>query len=271
MDYGLTMLIYVDFYEKLNPNANTYVGGIIKISSQHASLNTNYGLEVPSGYNTNIYMERYVERILPQPYSQCLDEIDTKLSRMILNANFEYTQDFCFELCRTQTDVDKCNCTSNDKFSFFPHLPACNTNITLSTCAANVTRMFSTNYFKESCYKACPMPCNRTLYRTSLSSTLLVGDYFFELINKSAGLREDFVDNKRLDVKTARNAFARINIYYESLSYTESVETAVSGSTILTLIATIGGLLSLFLGVSVMSFFEFVEFAYEILSVKSQS
>jgi hypothetical protein len=96
---------------------------------------------------------------------------------------------------------------------------------------------------------------------------MLMGDHFVDIINKNAALREDFVGtSKRLDGEAARNAIVRVNIFYESLSYTESIETA-SSSSILSLIATIGGILSLFLSVSVLSLFEFVEFVYELLFI----
>lgn len=103
------------------------------------------------------------------------------------------------------------------------------------------------------------------MYRTSLSSSLLVGDSFVNIINKSEALRQDFF-NKKLDAETARNSIVKINVYYETLSYTEAIESASSGS-ILSLIATIGGILSLFLSVSCLSLFEFIEFAYEIVFI----
>ena len=257
IDYGLSMLIYVGFYDKLTPNANTYVGGVLKIGSNDY-MNTNYGGEVAAGYSTNIIVERYVERILPKPFSSCQENINTRFSQIILNSNFEYTQELCFELCRIQTDVDTCNCTSSDKYSFFPNVTKCATN---STCANTVRSMFTTDYFKAKCFDACPNPCNRTLFKSFMSSSRLTGDSFVDAINRSAVLCEDF-ETKKLDDDTARKSFVKLNVYYEALSFTESVETASSGST-LSLIATIGGILSLFLGLSMLSLFELVEFLYE--------
>ena len=110
---------------------------------------------------------------------------------------------------------------------------------------------------KVNCLKSCPLQCNRTLYRTSVSSTLLLGETFFDAINKSERLREDFI-KRPFDIESVRMSLARVYIFYDSLAYTESIETANTVS-MLSLAATVGGILSLFLGVSVLSFFELIE------------
>ena len=71
-----------------------FVGGILKIGSNDY-MNTNYGGEVAAGYSTNIIIERYVERILPKPFSSCQENIDTRFSQIIQNSNFCEIQKMC--------------------------------------------------------------------------------------------------------------------------------------------------------------------------------
>jgi hypothetical protein len=58
----------------------------------------------------------------------------------------------------------------------------------------------------------------------------------------------------------------RVNIFYDSLSYVETTESPQMD--LISLLASIGGNLSLFLGVSVLSLFELVEVALIIFSIK---
>jgi len=82
-------------------------------------------------------------------------------------------------------------------------------------------------------------------------------------IKDKPSLAEDFLNVSSIDATRAKNSIVRIYVLYESLGYIESVEMAQTGS-VLTLAANIGGILSLFLGVSVLSLFEFIEVLIEI-------
>ncbi len=71
----------------------------------------------------------------------------------------------------------------------------------------------------------------------------------------------DFV-NRTIDSAQAEKSFVNVYVYYESLSYTESSETPQMN--VIQLLASIGGHLGLFLGVSVFSLAELVEVFIEI-------
>jgi len=95
---------------------------------------------------------------------------------------------------------------------------------------------------------------------------MLIGDYYIERIANNAKLREDFV-SREINSENAKNSVVRVYIFYQSLSYTESAE-VVTKPSILSLAANIGGILSLFLGVSVMSLFEVCELFIELYLVR---
>ena len=106
----------------------------------------------------------------------------------------------------------------------------------------------------------CPLECNQTLIKTSISSVLLVGDGYLSRI-KNSNLSTDFI-NRTIDVVTVEKSIVHVNIFYESLSYTETTES--SQMNIVSLLASIGGNLSLFLGVSVFSLCEIIELVIRI-------
>ena len=84
-------------------------------------------------------------------------------------------------------------------------------------------------------------------------------------INGNLNIKEDFLngDNKKIviDDEKARESVTRVNIFYESLSYTVSTEAPQID--FVSLLANIGGNLGLFLGVSLFSICELVEVAFE--------
>jgi len=95
-----------------------------------------------------------------------------------------------------------------------------------------------------------------------------MGDYYVEFIKKNGNLSKDFV-SREIDTNVARESFVRLNIYYESLSYTHLSESPKIDY--FSLMGFIGGILGLFLGVNVISICELIEVFIEIyLSKKKQ-
>jgi hypothetical protein len=94
---------------------------------------------------------------------------------------------------------------------------------------------------------------------------------FISSIESKPKLCEDFIGQKKrpLDSNTARESLVKFNIYYDSLSYKLSSETPQVN--IVSLLASVGGNLSLFLGVSVFSLCEIVEVALEIYFIRFKS
>lgn len=111
----------------------------------------------------------------------------------------------------------------------------------------------------------CPLECNRTEYRTSLYSVQLIGDKYVEAIKANKNLTSDFV-TRELNVQSARESIVKLNIYYDSLSYQLSTESVKFD--IVALLSSVGGNLSLFLGVGVFSVCEIVEVLLEVYFIR---
>ena len=93
----------------------------------------------------------------------------------------------------------------------------------------------------------------------------MLGDDFESVIRANKNLSSDFVTT-RISPVNAANSFVKVNIFYESMSYELSTESPKMD--IVSMLASIGGNLGLFLGVSVFSLCEIVEVALEIFFVK---
>ena len=110
-----------------------------------------------------------------------------------------------------------------------------------------------------------PLECNQTEINPSISSIKLSGDDFVDYIRDNKNLSSDFIQTK-IDSANAANSVVKVNIFYDSMSYELSTESPKMD--IVSLLASIGGNLGLFLGVSVFSLCELIEVATEIYYVK---
>lgn len=126
--------------------------------------------------------------------------------------------------------------------------------------------VLSSDFIEEKCLKFCPLECNKTSFKYTLSSTQLTGDLLSDYINENPNLLNDF-KNESVSRETAKISVISLNIFYDSLSYTNITESPKIN--LISLLAYVGGILGLFLGVSVFSIFELIEVIIEIFYLKS--
>ncbi|KAF7266409.1 hypothetical protein GWI33_020240 [Rhynchophorus ferrugineus] len=175
---------------------------------------------------------RYVKN-LPFSQRQCItaDEDEYKLE------HFEMYSDWrCFISCKAREIYQKCHCIPH-YFDFVTDKPSC--NIAQIECMSHSMKdQFS------SC--DCPIQCEEDSYKIMLSSTKIVPDYMPQFVNKTQ------------------------NLLYLNIFFSENKQTIWLRDTITTsiyLVSSFGGIYSLFLGCSVISF---IEILYYISKVQNQ-
>jgi len=270
---GFSITLYVNVYEELIQNLNHF-GVAIRIGNSSYSTFYSFsdGLLVSAGFQTNIVVDREFKSMLPKPYSNC--EIDSNspkymegmdLYNLISESDYEYTQQSCFVQCYQKYIIQKYNCS----FSYFHSLY----NVTQCTNGFSLKFWFSYGdnfngtFINENCISSCPLECNQNIYDTSTSSSILNGySYIYDILTRP-NLSKDFI-NRTLDASSAEKSFVQLNIFYESLSYTLTEESPQIDT--VSLIGSIGGNLSLFLGVSFFSLSEIVEVIVEIIFILNQ-
>jgi hypothetical protein len=155
--------------------------------------------------------------------------------------------------------LKECNCSYSLVLSLF-NVKSCETESEIS-CTKIYSVINSQRDSYKLCLDSCPLECNRVDFQTSLTATQLIGDFYVDFIKQNENLSKDFVSNK------ARESFVRLNIYYESLSYTHLSESPKID--FFSLIGFVGGILGLFLGVNVISICELLEVLMEIYLYKN--
>ena len=226
------------------------------------------GIQISSGTYTHMEMSRSFKFMLPKPYSNCVLDgqmISNKFYNLITKSGYLYTQELCLTQCQQNLVFKECNCSDSLVLSLLD-VKSCETEREI-----NCTKMNSAiNAQKDSyklCLDSCPLECHRVEYRTSLTATQLIGEYYVDFIKSNENLSKDFLLRK-IDPGVARESFVRLNIYYDSLSYTHLSESPKID--FFSLIGFVGGILGLFLGVNVFSFCELIEAFIEIFLLKTR-
>ena len=262
--------MYINFNENLTLfNSIGTKGAYIRIenSSYLNDETLDNGIYIAPGKWTNALVNRVFKYILPMPYSNCeLDgnsvrsQTTYELVKQIAHSPYEYTQQTCMYLCLQKQLIVKCNCTYPFYFSLV-HSEDCSTSVHLDCYNQVFLSLFKNNSNQAACLRMCPLECDRTEYEYSVSEIDLFGDLFADYINEHQNLLDDYYAES-IDSDTAKQSVAQFSIFYYSLSYTLMTESAKMD--VVALLASIGGNLGLFMGVSLISICEIVEVIYEI-------
>jgi hypothetical protein len=252
MQYGLQLLINLQNISC----EKCYLDGLRLVVHNHSidpgyySGGTKSGFILSPGFNHEIVIKRTYTSKLGLPHNNCiknvtsLDSHDSDLYRYILKSTkYEYTQKDCFDYCmgselnkyfNITNKIDHwLNIYKTYKFDQF----------------WNFYSKFVRGENKKICTPLCPLECDSIKYDTSISFTKFSNDEFKSLFEIS-GTTDNLIS---------------IDIYYDNLEYT-SISQLPKMDTF-HLIASIGGDLGLFIGISFLSFAEIIEILGEIIII----
>ena len=271
-DSGLKLTFYANFHENLTLyNSFTGDSGLkIRVENNTFMRDSSESVtQIAPGLKTDVIVERFFNDMLPKPYSNCdIDKNrenqfdDSDVYNLIKNSSYVYDEQLCFKQCRQKFYLDNCNCTSARTLSLFD-APKCVLKDQLK-CKDRISDVIFLNQNQtalDQCYAKCPLECDQAFLKTFTSHTKLVGDSFADYIRENRNLSRDFL-TKEINSETARESIVKLYVFYDSLFYTMSVESPKTD--LVMLMAYVGGILGLFLGVSVLSLCEIVELLIEI-------
>ena len=256
-----------------NPKSlSIYSGAHLFIHNDSLTPSTNEGIDLNVGTSTNIAVHKSFISKLPKPYSDCTDNLDkinsfnSELFRTIIKSNNIYRRSDCFNLCYQKKLLDQCGCYDASVQPLNANDDRICANEKQTLCLYSVFDYFTKKGFNELCSNDCPVECHSTQYSLSTSSLLYPSRAYAHNMLKDSNIISRFDDNIKLDYELLKESILSVNIYFDALESTnieENVQTEF-----VDLIAGIGGTLGLFLGVSALSLFEFVEIFLEIFIFK---
>ena len=209
-------------------------------------------------------MKREFTNKLGSPYSNCLtdltppNEYANELFGYFNELNVTYyDQTFCFKMCYQDKLIDSCSCCDIITPSI-RNATYCS-NSTELLCLANFFVIFATADLNSFCNNACPERCNTIEYHLSVSMAAF--PTFSYLKNQQTTYRNAYMFPQNVNdaylKKFGRQGFLKFTVNYDNLYYTSIDDSpAITANS---LFGTIGGQLGLFVGLSVLSFVEFIE------------
>jgi hypothetical protein len=270
----------IDYYVRSYENFslfNSFWGGsgaIIRIDNvSHVIDHIKDGIFVSPGTSMNVAVNREFKTILPKPYSECLivdshdksTNFNSDLYQLIKQSPYDYTQNFCLEQCVMKLYYERCGCLSSLYKSVITGF-ICSTDKELSCLSSAYWNVYlENNYVQKVCVPQRPLECYSNKFSYTTSSYDVHGDLYVNTIKNNPNLASDFV-TEEINAETARKSFVRINVFYQSLSYTMSEEAPQWDG--FSLIANIGGNLGLFMGVSFFSICEIITTLIELYFYK---
>ncbi len=240
---------------------------------------TNYeGVKLAVGESTNVIVSRKLVSNLPPPYSDCRMDVtkaqpnDSPLFKRTLVLN-QYSVNLCHDLCLQQNFIFKnCSCYDSTLPPFNESVSFCSSQIE-NNCSFTVRNSFYGSFESiQTCLDECPTPCKYFEFETALSHSNYPTDYYFNLLNSSKSklntiyqpYLKEINKTSLSDIKeTVVNSILAVNIYYKDRSYVFINENP--SITVDTWFGTVGGVLGLFMGMSMLTLCELFEFLFLLI------
>ena len=275
--YGLALDFYVNIHERLqlyNAGFKNAKGAILRVDNSSTYTDHQFGgTQVQAGLQTYVAVERAFKSMLPRPYSNCESAdlhsdsyLASDLYASIRGTSFAYTQQLCIRQCCQRQLIVDCNCTSPYLNSVYKETRACETKRELN-CSDTIwyDKCSSNEFIEATCLPLCPLECARSEYKATLTTAQMMGHVLVGKVRRSSYLARYF-GNRTLDDESVAQSVVSVNLFYESLAYTLSSEQPRMD--VVALIASLGGHLSLLMGVSVFSVCEIGEVFVEMCLAK---
>jgi hypothetical protein len=260
---GLQLALFVGIEDDAESlNVYEYSKGLylaIQNSTSLKNMYTSYGL-ASSSLNYIEMNKNFIQKI-GRPYSDCEAHLNSSKSHLVkyfVDNHLKYEFKECTLLLIQENVIKNCKCATK-LFRNIYNTRYCSTEQDF-ICISNGA-FYSTLTTEEKSI-LCPRECDSVNFDLKFTFSPLSTRFIREL-RKHPNVISKYQDISLVTDEQISNSVIMLDIYFESLTYTEIAEVPVF--TIINLISNIGGTLGLFLGLSLLSFIEIVELFFNIL------
>ena len=189
--------------------------------------------------------------------------------RLTLKLNQKYRQTDCFNLCFQRVVNIKCQCNFPGIAQTDTMLPSC-VNAIQQACMSLQYDDFkiNTTEFKNRCAVDCSLECYSVDFNLDISLLDYVSKDYYNLVVSDPVRRvylESVVFNETLSYELYKESFVALNVYMTTTQHTEI--TQAPKTTLVDLVANLGGTIGIFLGFSVFSLVEMGELCTQLLLI----
>ncbi|XP_038073614.1 degenerin unc-8-like [Patiria miniata] len=256
--YGLTMELFLEQDEYM-PEITEAAGFRLVVHDRDVMpFPEDDGISVAPGSKTAINVRVVTIERLGDPYGNCTQEVTDKGNIFRDRYGVEYSLKACERSCYQKKVIKECEC-------FDPHYP--NTlNGTTHPCdidddAAQACMSSLEEKYKEGTLNCnCFQRCNETTYLTAASSSLWPSDQFQDKLFRDINDRNNDV-REMLRQASPRDwvlkNVAKVEVYFQEFNFQYIKQSPAY--LFVNLVSDIGGLLGLWLGLSLLTVFELFE------------
>ena len=250
-EYGLQLGLFTGFNDfQSNQSQN---GLVLMIDEHFSEAIDKKGILIRPGTWANIALRKTRSVNLPQPYNDCRNDDfrDTFVARQLRKYEY-YGRRNCMTLCRQMMIIEKLGCYDMRYPSLDAKYPCNDRNSyeKLNNIDLNMSR----------CEIECPFECQTTIYDWDISYARFPAYRTYKIINNTnyTSLANYLHSNRSYSYSDSQKSVAGFFVYYDPLTVTQVTQSP--SMLFADLVANIGGLLGLFLGLSLLSLVEFLEF-----------
>ncbi|CAG5119338.1 unnamed protein product [Candidula unifasciata] len=271
---GLILELNIEQYEYLPTTSSAGVNVMVHPLNE-IPFPEDGGILAHPGAVTRVGIKQEITQRLPSPYSNCISANGQSSSQRSFFQNTKYMQNACMKSCYQMRLYETCGCCDVDlPCNYYDilsidrtttetnnSLPLCETFDDF-LCKIEVEILFLKS--ELDCDERCPPVCASTTYHTVVSTAQWPPDSKIEIFldtAKSTFLQNvSFTENNSSE-KFIRSNLLRLEIFLDSLEFKEFTTQAKYDWNLL--LGTIGGLLGLGLGFSLLTAMEIVEVLIE--------
>ena len=120
----------------------------------------------------------------------------------------------------------------------------------------------------QNCRDQCPLECDSINYELSISSADYPSVVYANTLMENPKIQTKYAANlSQMSYESLRRNMVQISVFYNNLGYDQYEELA--NVEVIDLVSNIGGTLGLFLGMSFLSFVEFLDILLQICFIKN--
>ncbi|XP_067677916.1 amiloride-sensitive sodium channel subunit gamma-like [Haliotis asinina] len=222
------------------------------------------GISVSATMETNIGMRMLEIHRLGGLYGDCDDGAAFKARYGI-----EYTRKSCQTFCVHERIIKRCGCYDELKETLYENINSSVSGMKVhpcrsreeTTCLLQIESRWETGLLQCNCFN----PCHETLYEKTTHTRMWPSDAYASMLVQYLCNIKNETECERFEKMAPRELirnFMKINIYFEDLNFENITETPAYED--VQFYSDIGGTVGLWVGLSVLSLAEVVQFLWEV-------
>ncbi|XP_070538275.1 uncharacterized protein [Ptychodera flava] len=262
--HGLSLILFTEQNEYLSIYGQDSASVVSIVPRNVSPFPGQSGFFAMPGTVTSVSMTEILIDRLSKPYGNCTEDtshIQLPLGIKKPSTKLKYSLLACETACYRRSLLHYCGCSD----SLAIKIPPCRiTNETQEICL-QLIRFF---FYSDLLPCNCPPPCRETKYQLTISQSKWPSDAYLNNLLKLVKVKNPKTRNLN-DLESARSNLIRLNVYFESLNIQSTSQLPAYKWE--DLLSDVGGTFGLYIGLSLITLFEIIQFFISLCSMLSRS